>query len=404
MTGVKYLQRPAHTTGFIVTSILACCTFIGCESEPPPASGLTEWLEEVEENASVEKAKSDDDIEKPVPSKTGPHPKAVIPESHFDFGQMRVGTHMTHEFTISNEGEAPLQLVAGQPTCKCTQFSVSPNEVSPGESATLVIEWHGKFETTTFQHGGKVYTNDPSKLSVLFNVGGTVDATVVTKPEGVWNAGEVPGKEPITFEGTITSRFLAEMNVTDVTNESEFITVEYEGIHEAQLVADDFQSGCRFHITVQPDFPVGILEDTITVKLAEVEEPIEIPVVAQRRGDIRFIPMKGTKLDANTRTLRLGQFPASRGRTGEFMLMVNGSVFAEELRILQTESSPKSLKVNMVPIGKPNNVSARYKVSIEVPPGGLRTEYSAGNPATVLCHTNHPTEQEITVRLIYSSF
>lgn len=404
---MTYLQRPRFllcNTAIVFPTLLAFCATVGCESEPPPPSRLTEWLTEAQGTASEAKVRADDNIHKPVPSKHGPHPKAVIPETDFQFGQMRVGTHMHHEFNIINEGEAPLELVAGKPTCKCTQFEVSRSEVPPGESAVLHVEWHGKSETTTFQHGGKVYTNDPNKPAVRFNVGGTVDATVVTQPEGTWNAGEIPGKEPVTFRGTIVSRFLPELSVASVENESEFVSAEYEVMTDDQLADSGFQSGWMFRVTVQPGFPVGILEDTLKVKLEEVEAPVEIPVAARRLGDIRFIPMKGTTLNSDTRTLHLGNFPSANGRTGEFMLMVNRTISPEPLEIIETESSPKSLKFQMEPIGKPNSASARYKVTVEIPPGGLRTERGTDNPATIRCRTNHPTEQEILLKLIYNAF
>ncbi len=402
MTGSQRSQLLLRDLSSVVLVLSVFCAIVGCESKPPPPSGLNEWIDETRDNAAA--AKSDDDVEKPELSKDGPYPKAVVPEADFQFGQMRVGTHMQHEFKIINEGEASLRLVAGKPTCKCTQFKVSPSNVPPGESAVLTVEWHGKSETTTFQHGGKVYTNDPNLRSIRFNVGGTVDATVVTQPEGAWNAGELMGKDPITFEGTIASRFLPDLTVSECTNSSDFVSVEHEALTTAQLASTDFQSGLKFRITIKPGFPVGPLEDTLIVKLAELDETIDVPVIAQRLGDVRFIPMRGTSLNANTRTLRLGQFPASRGRSGEFMLMVNGTVFADELEILETESTPKSLKIHMEQVGKPNNVSARYKVVVEVPPGGLRAEYTADNPAMIRCRTNHPTEQEIVIGLIYNTF
>jgi len=403
MNGVGHPQHNFLIKGITVSIVLASCLIVGCESEPAP-SGLSDWLDTTQQHESANKAKTDDDLEKPVPSGTGPHPKAVIPESDFDFGQMRVGTHMRHDFKIINEGEAPLRLVAGTPTCKCTQFSVTPAEVPPGESATLVVEWHGKSETTSFQHGGKVYTNDPTHGSIRFNVGGTVDATVVTQPEGLWNAGDIPGKDPISFEGTLVSRFLPELTITDMVNESEFVTAEVLPMNESQLTSVEAQSGWKIRVTVQPGFPVGQLKDTLRIAVAEVEEPLEIPVVAQRLGDIRLVPMKGTNLNSNTRTLHLGQFPAARGRTAEFMLMVDRKVFADEFEILEVDSSPKSLTATLEPIGKPNSVVARYKMTVGIPPGGLRMERRKDNPATIRLLTNHPTEQEILLKLIYNTF
>jgi len=404
MIGFKNSRLQLRRMVFLLLILPGFWASAGCNSEPSTASDLPDWLAAGQANSSSANEKTNEITDKPVPSKTGPHPKIEAPETDFQFGQMRVGTHMQHEFRILNKGEAPLKLVAGKPTCKCTQFEVSPSEVPPGESATLKVEWHGKDETTSFQHGGLVHTNDPLRPSIRFNVGGTVDATLVTQPEGFWDAGDVPGDDPISFQGIVISRFLPELTITNVTNTSESVSVDYEKMTDSQLGEMDAQSGWKIRVTVRPDFPVGRLDDTLKVTVAEVDELLEIPVVAQRQGDIRFVPMRGTSFNPNTRTLNLGQFPVSRGRTGDFMLLVNTEVFPEELEILEVESSPKSLKLNLEPIGKPAGTIARYKVTVKVPQGGLREEKRKDSPATIRCLTNHTTEPEILLKLVYSAF
>ena len=85
----------------------------------------------------------------PVPSSSGPWPKAVTQELNYAFGRMQLGTTKSHSFTIRNEGEAELQLTAGTTTCKCTEFDFDPSEdvelksvvVKPGESIDLIIRW-----------------------------------------------------------------------------------------------------------------------------------------------------------------------------------------------------------------------------------------------------------------------
>ena len=49
----------------------------------------------------------------PSPSKSGPHPKAVlVGGDEFDFGIMEQGQESQHVFVIRNDGEAPLRLAA----------------------------------------------------------------------------------------------------------------------------------------------------------------------------------------------------------------------------------------------------------------------------------------------------
>src|SRR5689334_21555935 len=52
--------------------------------------------------------------------KSAPQPKAVIEETEFKFDCMEVGEERSHAFVIRNEGQAPLEVVAGPTTCQCT--------------------------------------------------------------------------------------------------------------------------------------------------------------------------------------------------------------------------------------------------------------------------------------------
>ena len=386
--------------GFIICLLIFCAT-TGCEQEREP-SVLQEWDTAI--RTARETATTGSGIDKPVPSPAGPHPKAVVPKADFQFGKMRVGTHLQHEFEIRNEGEAALELVAGNATCKCTQFSVQPASIEPGESATLTVEWHGKVQTAAFSHGGPVYTNDPQQPEIRFNVGGIVDATVTTLPQGVWNAGAIPGDEAVTIQGSVYSPFLPELQIDEVTTSSEFSTVEYEPMTEKHLASEDALSGWKFRVVIRPGFPVGKLDDILNIRFANVEDLVEIPLQATRLGAIRFLPSRGTGLNAETRTLLLGQFPSSKGRTGECTLMVRSETFAEELQLLEVTASPRNLKASLERIGAPNGTFARYKLKVSVPPGSMRTERPRSAPATIRCRTNHPEEPEFVVQVTYASF
>lgn len=391
---------------FIVAGLM---TISGCTDESDQ-SGLTSALNALSDDHKKDVEKSDDsddhvkDVKKPVPSKTGPWPKAVTQETSYDFNRMRLGSKQDYEFTITNEGDAPLKLKTGDPTCKCTKFKLSATEIAPGESETLLIEWHGKFATTAFQHGGPVYTNDPERMKMNFRVAGTVDAPVVTLPKAKWDAGTMVSDEPKTFEGKLFSRIIPEMTIESIAALTEFTTAEYVPMTEDELKTNEALSGWKFQVTVRPDFNVGLLSDQLTVVVAELAEEIDIPVEARRLGQIRMNSMKGARFDPLSRRLDLGHFPAVKGRKAEVMLIVDQKNFKEELQLLDVESSPGSLKVSLEPIGKGTGVIARYRMTVEVPPGGLRHERMKGNWATIRCRTNHPTEKDIQLQVAFSAF
>lgn len=50
----------------------------------------------------------------------------------FDFGKIKVGVPVTHEFTFTNTGTAPLVIASVQASCGCTVASYSKDPIEPG--------------------------------------------------------------------------------------------------------------------------------------------------------------------------------------------------------------------------------------------------------------------------------
>ena len=79
----------------------------------------------------------------PVPAKTPPHPKAVFESTEHNFGMMHQGQKGEYTFIVSNDGEAPLRMVARQEdtTCQCTVGKVGKKGIAPGESSEVTLNW-----------------------------------------------------------------------------------------------------------------------------------------------------------------------------------------------------------------------------------------------------------------------
>jgi hypothetical protein len=50
----------------------------------------------------------------------------------FDFGKIKVGVPVTHEFTFTNTGTAPLVIASVQASCGCTVTNYSKEPIEPG--------------------------------------------------------------------------------------------------------------------------------------------------------------------------------------------------------------------------------------------------------------------------------
>jgi hypothetical protein len=87
-------------------------------------------------------------LECPVPA--AGQPKIKFKETVWDFGQVKQGAVLSHEFTLTNEGNATLVIQKVSTSCGCTAALVSADKIQPGKEGRIEV----KFDTRGY--GGKV--------------------------------------------------------------------------------------------------------------------------------------------------------------------------------------------------------------------------------------------------------
>jgi|GEM_PF-3916659 len=123
-----------------------------------------------------------------------PTSKLEIGKTQFDFGTVLGGAQGTHQFTITNIGDGPLQLEVARETCSCTvgkflvegkkdleKEGVKDVRLKPGQHANLVVEWSAR-DTGAFRETIVLATSDPDRLQLQLQVSGTVLAPLVVQP------------------------------------------------------------------------------------------------------------------------------------------------------------------------------------------------------------------------------
>jgi hypothetical protein len=101
-------------------------------------------------------------------------PKAVFPETIFDFGQVKQGAKPSKTLTITNGGTTKLIVRAVKNTCGCIKTTLSKNEIAAGESATLKIDFDSFAKEGKEQKYVTLYLNDPAMSEVKLDVHGEV--------------------------------------------------------------------------------------------------------------------------------------------------------------------------------------------------------------------------------------
>ena len=120
-------------------------------------------------------------------------------EPTFDFGTMGPGSKGKHEFVIKNIGEEELELSIGASTCKCTLGSLGDENLAPGASTSVTMEWTVSTDKDIFNQSAELRTNDPARPAIRLTVTGRVIRDIEFEPKQV-TFGEVAAGE--SFEVT----------------------------------------------------------------------------------------------------------------------------------------------------------------------------------------------------------
>ena len=396
----------------VVTLGLFMAGVTGCGEGPSEASVAEKIKAAKDSTALAAHGHQHKDESSPVPSATGPWPKAVVMGPVFMFGTMRVGDDKSHDFVIKNEGEADLILKTGTTTCKCTRFGFGAVEetarkeavVKPGESITLTMNWNGgKVADRGFRHGGDLFTNDPKNTTLKLAVEGAVEMPYDVQP-GVWAVGDIYEAQAAKLRATIGSKLLSTLEIESLKSPSGLVTLTPGPFTPEDLAAGDFVGGVSVNVEVSPNIPAGLFTEEVEIKLAQESEPIRILVTARKQGVIRLQPMAGTMYDSDKMQLRLGSFPASEGREATLLMVVDEKDMTEPLKITEVKADPSFVTASISPIGQPSGTVHRYLLKIVVPPGRPLVQRTDSKPGQVAISTNHSSGEILNFSLqIYSN-
>jgi hypothetical protein len=347
----------------------------------------------------------------PVPSPTGPWPKAEAEELVFSFGRMPVRSTNSHTFTIQNTGEADLQLKAGTTTCKCTTFGFGADPqnaektavVAPGKSITLLMNWKsGDVADRAFRHGGEVHTNDPKNPLIKLAVEGAVEIPFEVMPQYFWDFGAVY-QEPAQFAAGLGSRLHDAFEIQSISSPSGLVNVTVKPMSPEELGRDHFSSGYSLSATVSADIPPGLFQEELEIITSVQPEPIRVTARARKYGALRIQAIAGTTFNPDTMSLQLGSFKATEGREAKVLLIVDEKDMQEPFKVEVAEADPAFLKVELQPIGMPSGTVHRYILSMRIPPGRPVVQKTETNPGKIRLSTNHPSGDGLSLGLLLYS-
>lgn len=101
-------------------------------------------------------------------------PVAHWSETVFDYGKIKQGDKVTHEFVVHNNGKKDLIIHKSKTSCVCLKTTISKNTVAAGDSSMVKVEFDSFGKEGKDSRKLDVYLNDYQKSAVTIEMKGEV--------------------------------------------------------------------------------------------------------------------------------------------------------------------------------------------------------------------------------------
>ena len=192
-------------------------------------------------------------------------PKAVVPASVYDFGDVQRGDVVSHTFEIKNEGDATLEITRVRTTCACavTEHDAS---IEPGQTGRLSVELNTELLNSNAQAQAIVLTNDANNPKL----------TLTVKANSITTLGVDPGffryrvHQKFPGDGRVSQTVWAvdgaEFAVTSVESENPNFTFDFEEAAEDERRPNTLGSQWRVHAYLNNQAPVGPITGYVKIR------------------------------------------------------------------------------------------------------------------------------------------
>ncbi len=148
------------------SQVAEAVTDVAAEAKEATIDATKEAVDKTKEvvKTMTEKASEPEKVVKEEPKKETPkkkrkRSKISFEEKSWNFGELRDGDIVNHDFKFKNVGNAPLEIKNVTATCGCTQPSFPFLPIAPGEEGTISV---------TFNSTGKINEQRPT-VTVVTN-------------------------------------------------------------------------------------------------------------------------------------------------------------------------------------------------------------------------------------------
>lgn len=336
----------------------------------------------------------------PLPPADGPQPRVLVEGGEsFDFGKVETGVLQRHGFVFKNIGQYPLKLRQGTTTCKCTISNIEREEIAPGQTATVMMEWEVKGTQEEYRQVASIYTNDPLQRMVTLAVTGRRQVSLFARPNALKFS--KAQDESLSLETTVSATQagakLVSVEFTDPLGNEQF-DLSYEPVDPSKSSTPEAGSAFLIRVTAKPGLPLGAVQQTIRVTTdIEGVAPLDIRLSGTVDSDISVV---GAGWNKARDVLELGTVKRGVEASRKLLLLVKGP-HRDQVEFTVEGVDPPQLLVTLEEgVSKGDGRVRQFPLTITVPadcPTVNRQGTAQGPLATVRLKTTHPAQPELVI-------
>jgi hypothetical protein len=243
-------------------------------------------------------------------------PKAVFPETRFDFRKVMRGSVVEHDFVLRNEGSAVLRIEKASMTSPLVVTRM-PRELFPGGEGIISFKLDTATLSGPFKGQIAVFLSDPDLQEADLDFEGLVIPPVEVSPLPTFFVSSLRGR-PASASVEIINHETKPLHIVKIEHARERFTTDLKTLEPGQ----------RYTLTLilKPDGPGGRSTDLITVNTSSNAQPV-LEIAANTYLHERVFTFPDS--------VDLGAIPKSQIRKNPGML----NKLAQTLMIYKEESS-----------------------------------------------------------------
>jgi hypothetical protein len=209
-------------------------------------------------------------------------PKIQFATPVYDFGRVKAGEPVKHDFVFTNTGDALLLIQSVQPGCGCTTIGEWTKQVEPGKTGIVPIQFNTANYNSPVVKTPSVTCNVTSQPTVVLQLKGTVYRPLDVNPQlAVLNIGaDAEGGSTVV---TITNNTEDSLTLEEPKSNNRKITAELKTVAPGK--------GYQLAIATVPPLSPGGLQAMISLKTSWTNQPVlNVSVYANVQPPINVVP------------------------------------------------------------------------------------------------------------------